>query len=188
MAATNIENIFSQIKKDFVKLSKDAARDAAKKAQIDIATQANKFISEYYEYKPKVYKNRKNALYKLVQRYYKEKETKRGMVIEFGVEYNPTKIKNLHTSNSWWHRTGTKWIPRGSSGFNEDGQDNGIPEPEWITNNFLAGVHYEFADGRKIQDAQSPDEKMQSFFDNQLDNLIGSYMSTALYDAVRTYF
>ena len=191
MAAINIDEVFNQIEKDFVKLSKDAAREAANRAQKDIVRQADKFINEYYdEYTPKVYKKRQKALFKLMQDYYKEKEVKSGTVIEFGVEYNSEKIKGVHRSRSPLHQYGNEWIPRNSSAFKWDSGDNGIPEPEWITNKFLSGEHPSgFAgvdDGIKV--GQSPDEKMQHFFDTKLDDLVGTYMYGALMDAVKKYF
>ena len=47
MAATNIDEVFKKIEKDFVELSKTAARNAATKAQKDIAEKADRFIDEY---------------------------------------------------------------------------------------------------------------------------------------------
>lgn len=183
MAATNIDAIFEQIEKDFVELSKNAARSAANKAQKDIKQKADKFIDEYYQYKPKIYKKRQYALYKLVQKYYKESETAKGMVIEFGVKYDASKIKGIHKSSSLLHQSGNKWISRNDSGFHWDRGDNGIPEPEWITNKFLEGEH-----PWAQTDDQSPDDKMQDFFDTELVNLIGNYMNDALTDAVAAYF
>ena len=190
MAATNIDEVFSQIEKDFMELSKDAARKAANRAQKHIVIQADKFINEYYnEYNPSAYK-RKRALFKLVQDYYKEREGKKGITIEFGVEYNPVKIKGLHESNSRFHQSGGKWISRNTSGFNKNSGDNGIPQPEWITERFLAGQHPSgmIGDNEGIKIGKSPDEKMQDFFDTRLDNLVGDYMHSALMDAVASYF
>lgn len=185
MAATNIDEIFSRIEKDFVKLSKNAARSAANKAQKDIREKADKFIDEYYAFTPKMYKKRKHALYKLVQRYYQETENSKGITIEFGVKYDASKIAGLHQSNSWWHQSGTEWISRknNKSKFNFDGQDNGIPDAEWITNQFLEGIH-----PWAKTDSQSPDDKMQKFFDTELNDLVNTYISDALLDAVASYF
>ena len=183
MADTNIDAIFKEIEKDFVKLSKDAARSAANKAQEDIRQKADKFIDEYYQYKPKRYTQRKYALYKLVQKYYKEKEHANGITIEFGVEYDSSQIKGLHQSSSPFHQSGDKWISRDSSGFNWNGGDNGIPEAEWITNKFLAGEH-----PWAQTDSQSSDEKMQDFFDAELDKLVEDYISSSLMGAISEYF
>jgi hypothetical protein len=183
MAATNIDEIFGKIKEDFVQLSQNAAREAATRAQINIRQKADKFIDEYYQYKPKIYKKRKMALYKLVQKYYKEKKTSDGIVIEFGVEYNPSNIWGIHNSMSPLHQSGNKWISRNDSGFNWDSGDNGIPEPEWITEKFLAGEH-----PWAQTDSESPDQKMKDFFNTKLENLVHTYISDALLDAVKTYF
>lgn len=190
MAATNIDEVFKKIEKDFVELSKTAARNAATKAQKDIAEKADKFIKEYYDsYKPKWYK-RKYHLYKLVQKYYQERQLKKGIVIEFGVEYSSSKIRGLHKSYSDWHQRGGEWKSRASSGFNLDTGDNGIPEPEWITENFLEGIHPsgKLGDNVGIRDAQSPDEKMQKFFNRELEDLISTYISKYLLDSVKYYF
>ena len=192
MAATNIDEVFKKIEKDFVELSKTAARNAATKAQKDIAEKADKFIDEYYaSYKPSWY-NRKKHLYKLVQKYYQERQLKRGIVIEFGVQYTPSKIRGLHKSYSPYHKGGSRWVSRmrDADGFHFDAGDNGIPEAEWITEKFLEGIHPsgKLGDEDGIQDAQSPDEKMQHFFDKELSDLVMTYMNRYLLDSVGYYF
>ena len=184
MAATSFDAIFDELKKDFIKLSKDAAKKAAIKAQPDIEEKADQFIDEYYDYKPKRYK-RKYALYNLIQQYYKESETSDGILITFGIEYVPSKIKGVHRSNSWYHQSGDKWrsVTQIGGGGLSQSQDNGIPEPEWITERFLAGEH-----PWGQTDSQSPDDKMQEFFDAELENLVAGYASSALFDAISTYF
>lgn len=192
MAATNIDEIFSQIEKDFVELSKNAARSAANKAQKDIREKADKFIKEYYEYKPKLYTDaqRQHALYKLVEDYYVELEKKNGIEIEFGVKYNPSNISGLHHSTSWYHRYGTRWIPRLSDEFDFNSQKHGIPSAEWITDKFIEGIHPsgKIGDDGGISDGPSPDYKMQQFFDTELEDLVISYINKSLLDSVATYF
>jgi hypothetical protein len=190
MASTNVDRVYEQIEKDFMELYKNAGRKAALKAQDDIKERADRFIREYYRYTPKVYKQRKKALFKLVERVYEETQLGDGLMIEFGIQYNPSKIKGVHQSNSWYHQTGTNWIPRLDREFSFDSQNNGIPDATWITEKFLSGIHPSgrIGDDGGVMDAQSPDEKMQKFFDNELDDLVISYMDTALWDAVKTYF
>lgn len=191
MAETNVDKIFAKIEKDFVELSKNAARNAANKAQEDIKQKADKFIDEYYEYNAKAYKKqRKHALYKLVEKYYEEKESPDGIMIKFGIIYNPSNIMGVHQSNSWYHQSGTEWIPRNSGSFDFDSQNNGIPSATWITEKFLEGVHPsgKIGDNDGIHDSQSPDEKMQKFFDMDLNNLLKTYISKALLGAVKEYF
>jgi hypothetical protein len=193
MAATNIDEVFAKIEKDFVELSKTAARSAATKAQKDIKEKADKFIDEYYAFKPKWYgKSRKKALYKLVQKYYQETQTKKGIVIEFGIQYTPSKIYGIHKSYSPYHQGGTKWISRANNpeSFHFDKGDNGIPEATWITDKFLEGIHPsgKLGDDGGVKDPQSPDEKMQKFFDKELGDLVMTYMNKNLLDLVKLYF
>ena len=196
MASTNAEQVFAQIEKDFAELSKKAAKEAATKAQKEIRTKADKFIKEYYAYQPKVYTNakRKKALYKLVEDFYEVSEKSNGIEIEFGVTYNPGNIKGIHKSNSKYHQSGEKWVSvRSPRGMSTDiptlndvigaGSDNGIPEPEWITEQFLAGIH-----PWSKTDDQSPDEKMQDFFDTKIEDLINGYISSSLLNAIKGYF
>lgn len=190
MAATNINQIFKQIKEDFVEISKNAAKSAANKAQKDIREKADQFIKEYYGYQPKVYKRRKKALYKLIKDHYVEVESAKGIMIEFGVIYDPSQIEGMHTSNSWWHQSGGTWISRRNDMENFDfkSQNNGVPGAEFITSNFLDGIHYIDEYGNAIEYGGSPDEKMQKFFDGELESKIKSYISSALLSAVGEYF
>lgn len=191
MATTNIDEIFKQIEKDFETLSEKAARSAATKAQKDISKKADQFIDEYYaSYSPKWY-HRKYALYDLVEEYYKETDKKNGIEIEFGVTYNPSKLYGVHKSYSPYHQGGGAWISRtDESKFDFGSKNNGIPQPEWITKNFLEGIHPsgKLGDDGGQRDVQSPDEKMQNFFDKELVNIVNGYINTALWEAVSKYF
>lgn len=191
MAKTNVDKIFDKVEKDFVDLSKKAAREAANKAQKDIKEKADKFIDEYYKYDAKWYKKqRKHALYKLVEEYYEEKETSDGITIKFGIVYNPNKIEGIHKSNSWYHQSGTRWISRADGDFDFDSQNNGVPSATWITEKFWEGIHPsgKVGDDDGVHDPMSPDEKMQHFFNTELDNLLRRYISKALLSAVKEYF
>ena len=189
MASTDINKAFNEIKKDFVKIAKEAAKDAAERAQKDIRQKADEFIDDYYdEYQPEVYR-RKYALYKLVEGVYKEHETKKGLMIEFGVQYNSSNITGVHKSNSWYRQSGTHWIPRLSGDFDFDSANNGIPEAPWIMDKFIHGIHPSgyIGDGGGFK-FKSPDAKMQSYFDKHLDKKLKSYMNDALMSAVKKYF
>lgn len=190
MASTNIDKIFSQIEKDYLKLAKQAAQDAAAKAQKEIRQKADQFIDEYYDEYAPYYYQRKHALYKLVEDVYKESPSAKGIMIEFGVKYNSSNIEGVHKSNSWYHKSGTHWTPRMSGDFDFDSRNNGIPEAEWITEKFLSGQHPsgKIGDDRGIEAFGSPDEKMQKFFDAELNEKLTSYLSDALLSAVKTYF
>lgn len=192
MAVTDIDKVFAQIEKDFVLLSQSAARGAANKAQKDIQKKADKFIDEYYaSYTPRWYR-RKKHLYKLVQRYYREDKTSKGIMIEFGVEYSASKIRGLHKSYSPYHQSGGAWVSRArdKDSFHFNAGDNGVPEAEWITNMFLSGAHPsgKLGDEDGIRDVMSPDRKMQQFFNTELQDLVMKYMHKNLLDLVKGYF
>ena len=191
MAYTNIDSFFAQIEQDFIKISKTAAQKAAQRAQEDIKQKADKFIDEYYaSYTPTVYKNRKKAFRNLVERVYEESEGANGVTIEFGIRYDHSKIEGAHESNSWYRQSGTTWIPRLSDNFDFDSQNNGIPSAAWITEKFLEGIHPSgrIGDNGGHKDKQSPDQKMQEFFDSELSSKVISYMQEELLNAVKAYF
>ena len=189
MAGTNIDEIFGRIEADFIELSKEAAKSAARKAQADIRTKADKFVAEYYaSYTPKVYK-RQHSLYNAIEDFYKESSSGSGVSIEFGVKYDPSKIGDHH-SNSWYRQSGSSWVPRLSSDFNFKSQNNGIPSSTWIFDKFWEGIHPSgsIGDSGGVSDGQTSDEKMQQFFDGELNNLVMSYMNEALFSALQAYF
>lgn len=193
MATTNIDEAFANIERDFVELSKNAAKNAAMKAQEDIRKKAVQFIDEYYEYKPKWYgKSRKKALYNLIKEYYRETPKQKGIQITFGIKYVPSKIKNAHKSYSPYHKSGNEWVSRADdpTNFHFDKGDNGIPEATWITDKFLDGIHPsgKLGDDGGVRDKESPDEKMQHFFDKELEDLVNTYMNEHLLDSVEKYF
>ena len=190
MAGTNIDEFFDRMGEDFIEIYKEAGKSAARKAQKDIRARADRFIDEYYEYPAKVYKKqRKHSLYKSVQDYYQESESDGGVTIEFGVKYYPSKIGD-HYSNSWYRQSGTRWIPRNDGDFDFDSQNNGTPSATWIFDKFWEGVHPsgKIGDNGGIADAQSSDEKMQQFFDAELNDLVMSYMNEAIFRAFASYF
>ena len=187
MAVTNWNDFFSRIEEDFVELSKKAAQSAARKAQEDIKQKADQCIKEYYEY-PTSY-DREKALFELVERHYEEKDVSGGVIIEFGVKYNPSNISGLHRSNSWYRQSGTRWIPRKEGDFDFDSQNNGIPDATWITEKFWEGIH----PSGKIDDnggnsERSTDDKMQDFFDTKLESKVYSYLNEAIFSELEKYF
>ena len=189
MASTNIDKAFRQIEKDFVKLAKGGAREAANRAQTDVETKADQFIDEYYnEYSPRRYK-RLYALYNLIEPIYEESESKKGILIEFGVMYNPSNIYGVHASNSPYHQSGNNWVSRLSDDFKFYSGNNGIPEAEWITEKFMSGIHPSGKIGDDGGEQFIPsDEKMQVFFESELDNKLQSYINEALLSAAKNYF
>lgn len=187
MAVTNVGDFFSQIEENFIEITKNAARTAAKQAQKDIKKKADQFISEYYQY-PTQY-DRLYALYNIVDDYYSESDGGSGIAIQFGVTYDPSKL-GQHTSNSWYRQSGASWIPRMHGDFDFDSQNNGMPSSAWIVDKFWSGIHPsgKIGDNSGHKDQMSSDQKMQHFFDGELQGKVNSYLQSAFYSELSKYF
>ena len=178
MAVQGFDDVFAAIIQDCQAIAAEAVKNAAIKTQKDILKEADDYLQRYYSnYKPKRYKRTyqlKNAIKPII----KDHSTSKGISIEVGVEYNAGALKNYY-SNSWYHQTGTHWIGKDSGDFDFDSQNNGIPEPAWILNNFLEGIH-----PWAQTDGESTNSLMEDFFDVQLPNRIGQYVQEELFAAI----
>lgn len=178
MAGQDLDAAFAAIIKDCRAVAVEAVKNAAKKTQNDILKEANDYLQRYYNnYRPKRYKRTyklKNAIKPIIE----DHSTNNTTSIEVGVEYNSGSLKGYY-SNSWYHQTGTHWIERDSGDFDFDSRNNGIPEPEWILNNFLEGVH-----PWAQTDDESTNSLMEEFFDVQLAGRIEKYIQEELFTAI----
>jgi hypothetical protein len=178
MAVKSLDDAFAAIINDCQAIAVEAVKNAAKKTQADIIKEANSYLQRYYRnYTPRRYKRTgqlKNAIKPVIE----DHSTGRSASIEVGVEYNSGALKG-YRSNSWYHQTGTHWISRDSGDFDFDSQNNGIPEPEWIMNNFLEGIHPWAQD-----DSESTNSLMEEFFDVQLAGRIEKYVQEELFAAI----
>lgn len=179
MAGQNIDAVFAAILKDCQAVATEAVKNAAKKTQNDIVKEAHNYLRKYYNnYRPKRYKRTyqlKNSIIPIL----KDRSSRDIISIEVGVEYNSSKLSGLYKSNSWYHQTGTHWIERKSGDFDFDSQNNGIPQPEWILNNFLEGIH-----PWAQNDTESTQSLMVDFFDRKLPNHIEEYVKNELFNAI----
>ena len=178
MAVQGLDAAFAAIIKDCQAIAVEAVKNAAKKTQKDILKEADNYLQRYYgNYTPKRYK-RTHQLKNAIKPVLEDHSTGNGTSIEVGVEYNSGALKGYY-SNSWYHKTGTHWIGRDSGDFDFDSQNNGIPEPEWILNNFLEGIH-----PWAQTDSESTNSLMEEFFDVQLANRIEKYVQEELFAAI----
>ena len=93
-------------------------------------------VTEYYmDYSPTKYR-RTYSLFKLFKTYARQN----GNTLSAWIEYDSDRLPQ-YTSGSPRHQTGSKWISRYNEAFDEEGDDNGIPETDWIFDNFWNGVH-----------------------------------------------
>ena len=177
----SIDDVLDAIVKDYKNVAVKAVKNAAKKAQNDVIKEAESYLQQYYaNYEPKMY-SRTNRLRRAILPYWADRSTSNGISIEVGVQYKSSALKGAYRSNSWWHQSGGDWISR----FNDRGsfdfkaQDNGIPEPDWILENFLKGEH-----GGAQQDSESTNTLMKNFFDKELPNNIEKYIQEELFDVM----
>lgn len=177
MAVKGLDAAFDAIIKDCQAVAVEAVKSAAKKAQADIVKEAESYLQKYYNnYKPKRYK-RTYQLQKAITPVLEDHSNGSNLSIEVGVEYDSGKLKGAYHSNSRWHQSGDTW--RSVTDRSKFSSDNGIPEPEWIMNNFLDGVH-----PWAQTDAESTDSLMKKFFDSELPNRINQYVQDELFGVI----
>lgn len=203
--ANDLSAAFVQIEKQSKKMAIDAMRKAAAKMDIMAVKTARKCLEQYYaSYTPKRYKRTKQ-LHKAIL-HYKPKETHDGdkYTILLRIHYDSNKLKGLYHSNSWYHQSGDVWKPvmltwapdHLVKGLAHDpmmddlrrgyGQNNGVPEPEWILNNYLQGIH-----PWGQTDKESTYTVMNRFFGQELqdkaNDIIYKEMQKQIVEFLKTY-
>ena len=177
MAGQSIDAVFDEIIKDCQAVATEAAKNAAKKVQDDVIKEAESYLQHYYNnYHPKKYKRTyqlKNSIVPVIE----DSSGKNGISIEVGVEYDSSKLKGAYHSNSPWHQSGETW--RSVADYSKFSSDNGIPQPDWILDNFLKGEH-----GGYQRDFNATYTLMMDFFDNQLPNKIDKYVQEELFNVI----
>ena len=178
MAGQSIEAAFAAILEDCQAVAVAAVKSAAKKAQDDVVKEAKNYLEQYYRNypKPKVYK-RTYRLKRAITPYWADRSGKNGISIEVGVQYSSSALKGAYRSNSPWHQSGDTW--RSVTEGQKFSSDNGIPEPDWILENFLEGVH-----PWAQTDANSTTSLMREFFDTQLPARVEKYVQEGLFNAI----
>ncbi len=191
MAKTDVNQIFQDMIDDAVGIVSGAVKDAAKQVQKDIMRRAEENLQEYYDsHDPSIYK-RTYRLRRSILPYYADRSSSKHISIEVGVQYKSSALAGAYRSNSWYHQSGGSWIERHSSDFKFDSQGNGIPEPNWIFENFYEGIHpitkvVVGQDGRRDyqyieKKTKSQHELMKEFFDKELtDKVLNAYFMDAL--------
>lgn len=184
MGVYGLEAAFNSLVEDWQDLATKAVKNAAKKVQEDIMKEAETYLQQYYSnYSPKIYKrsyNLKNA----IKPFFADGSSSSGISIEVGVEYDSGPLTGVYKSNSWYHQSGGAWVSVGG-GVNSygkltyAGQNNGIPEGDWILDNFLKGYH-----PWSQQDGDSTETLMEQFFDTELPSRIEQYVSEATTGAI----
>lgn len=173
MAGRDIDAIIQ----DCQAIAVEAVKNTAKKVQADIVKEAKNYLQKYYDnYHPKQYK-RTYRLRRAILPYWADRTNKNGISIEVGVQYKSSALHGIYTSNSRFHQSGDVW--KVVTDHSQVTGDNGIPEPEWILDNFLSGQH-----GGYHQDDSSTNTLMLDFFENELPARIDQYVQDSLWDAI----
>lgn len=182
MAGQSIDATFAAILKDCQAVAVEAVKNAAKKAQDDIMQEAQSYLQKYYTgYKPTSYRRTK-YLKNAITPIFEDNSAGNRFSFEVGVKYDANKLKNHYFSNSRFHESGDTW--RSVTDHYKFSSDNGIPEPEWIMENFLKGIHpiTEFDEGKDQyvykpkKDSVSTNSLMKNFFNKQLEQRINQYI------------
>lgn len=186
MADKSVDAIFAEILKDSRAIAIEVVESSAKKAQTNIMLKAYDYLKRYYKNfgTPKQYKRtwqlRKSIVPVLEGRTAKGSDD---ITIRIGVEYDSSQLEGLYHSNSPWHQSGDEW--HSVSDYSKFSSDNGIPEPEWILENFLKGVHQwgSGPDQKKI-DNESTNRLMKKFIEKDINNILTGYVQSALMNAL----
>lgn len=177
MADKSVNDFFDGILRDCQEIARSAIIGASVNVQDDILKEANSYLQMYYNnYTPTSYRRKYNLKQAIVPVF--ENNSNRGKIsYTVGVEYSAWKLEGLYKSNSRFHQSGDTW--KSVKDHSKLTTDNGVPEPEWILDNFLEGVHPWAQD-----DAQSTDTLMRDFFDNKLPDRINKYVQQKLFDKI----
>lgn len=194
----NLDDVMNSIAKDAKKIASSVAKDIAKNAQKKIVDEARNNVQKYYDsYSPRAY-NRQYKLRRSIIPYYADKTNNRQISIEVGVQYDSGALKGAYKSNSWYHKSGGTWKSRNSSNFDFYSSSNGVPDPDWIMNNFLESLHpittvSETGDGREYSyapvkgPAKTQEQMLNEFIDKEIIPSITSDTEQALFDAIIQY-
>lgn len=198
--AKDFNQIFDDILKDTTSVAVAAIKNASKQVQKEVCEQAEKNLQIYYKsYSPKRYK-RTNRLRRAILPYYADRSTSKNICIEVGVQYKSSALVGAYRSNSWYHQGGGEWISRDDESFNWDSRNNGIPQPDWILENFLEGIH-PVTKISKVADeydsfiytyspvkTRSQSSLMEDFFNKVLIHKIDGYVTSAIENVILSKF
>lgn len=178
----DFNKVYKAVKQNAKRAAISAAKQTTKRIANDMHKEALKGLEYYYKnYDPDVYErtyNLKNA----IRPYFKDTSTDKKINVEIGIVYDESYLET-YKSKSWRHQSGNDWISREDDGFDWDSGNNGVPEPDWILENFLRGIHprttvgYAYA---PVQDPKSQIQIMNDFINDKVQILMDEYMNTAL--------
>lgn len=123
----------SELKGAIEKAIKSSEKEIMQGLQLKVIDQS---VDQYYsDYQPSVYK-RSNR----IKNAFKMTYTLVDGILSVNINANSDRLPQ-YESKSDRHKSGEKWISRLNSKFDPYGDDNGMPDKEWIFDNFMDGIH-----------------------------------------------
>jgi hypothetical protein len=112
--------------------------DVGRKLKKDMESHTKKIIKHYYDnYDPVKYTDRSYELYNAYTVLNQTSGNKARVMVEFDSDL----IKGAHSSDSKYHQTGDVWQKIAWPAEIPQGDGYGIPDSEWILENFWRGEH-----------------------------------------------
>lgn len=132
-----VDDVMFQVLGQVDEIRKKALKEAVPVVKKDMKSKVcDRAVMEYYmEYSPTRY-HRTFSLFKLFKTYARQD----GKTLSAWIEYDNNRLPQ-YRSNSLLHQSGNDWIPRSSNNFNSESGGNGIPDKDWIFDNFWEGIH-----------------------------------------------
>lgn len=133
--------MLSKLEGAIEKAIKSSEKEIMQGLQTKVIDQA---VNQYYsDYQPSIYK-RSNR----IKNAFKMTHTLVDGNLSVNINANSDRLPQ-YKSGSPRHQSGDEWISRFDSSFDEYGDDNGMPDKEWIFENFMDGIHprYFFSKG-----------------------------------------
>lgn len=192
----SIDDIFGEILEAIDEVSKEAINIGAKRVQEKIKDKAKESLLNYYKWKPKRYKRLgPSVLGRVIRPYKKTKAGASVTSVEVGVRYDASWIEGLHKSNSRFHQSGGEdWKIVPASVRRSDASGSyGVPNSEWIMENFIQGLHpiplYNFGSDQYSmtykEDAQSTQTLMTKYIESsELESEINEIFQECFVDAI----
>lgn len=184
----SIEDAIYNVTKHLDSIVKQTAKDTARKLKEDMKKQAKIAVKHYYDsYIPDLY-IRTHALY---HSYKIKNETKDNKVSVY-IEFDPLLIQGEHQSHSQYHQSGDVWQSIKWPKEVPTGNNYGVPEADWILNNFWEGIHpivtgskYTGFNWSPKQDKKSPQDLFDEFVNGgYIENILIPYANDILTNRV----
>lgn len=184
----SLEDAINNVLYQLDDIAKQTAKDVAKKVKKDMQEQAQKAVKHYYDsYRPEVY-DRTFALYHS----YRTVDETSGDRVKVTLLFDPALIDGEHGSSSKYHQTGDVWRSIDWPNATPKGDDYGVPQSDWILNNFWEGLHPITTGNKYIgfewnpkKDKISPQDMFNMFVDGTyIESTVTPYASKILTNRV----